>query len=92
MGVLVAPSAQVGSCLLLAQASGAAQSDRVGDQTGGRVFLFLHTDDFAADHARYAEAGVRFSEDPRNEAYGTVAVFEDLYGNCWDLVEPALPA
>ncbi|MBA3799996.1 MAG: VOC family protein [Geodermatophilaceae bacterium] len=87
--VLVAPSKQVGSGLLLAQASGADQRARVGDQTGGRVFLFLHTDDFAADHARYLDAGVRFIEEPRQETYGTVAVFEDLYGNRWDLVQPA---
>ncbi len=87
--VLVAPSKQVGSGLLLAQASGTDQQARVGDQTGGRVFLFLHTDDFAADHARYLDAGVRFIEEPRQEPYGTVAVFEDLYGNRWDLVESA---
>ena len=87
--VLVAPSKQVGSGLLLAQASGADQRARVGDQTGGRVFLFLHTDDFAADHTRYLDAGVRFIEEPRQEPYGTVAVFEDLYGNRWDLVQPA---
>lgn len=87
--VLVAPSKQHGSALLLAQASGADQQARIGDQTGGRVFLFLHTDDFAADHARYSAAGVRFIEGPRYEAYGTVAVFEDLYGNRWDLVQPA---
>ncbi len=87
--VLVAPSKQFGSGLLLAQASGPDQRARIGDQTGGRVFLFLHTDDFAADHARYVESGVRFIEEPRYEPYGTVAVFEDLYGNRWDLVEPA---
>lgn len=86
--VLVAPSAQVGSGLLLAQASGGEQQARIGDQTGGRVFLFLHTEDFAADHARYLEDGVRFIEEPRHETYGTVAVFEDLYGNRWDLVGP----
>ncbi|MDQ3715047.1 MAG: VOC family protein [Actinomycetota bacterium] len=87
--VLVTPSAQVGSRLLLAQANGPDQQARIGDQTGGRVFLFLHTDDFAADHARYVAAGVTFIERPRQEPYGTVAVFEDLYGNRWDLVEPA---
>lgn len=86
--VLVAPSKQAGSGLLLAQARDPEQQARVGDQTGGRVFLFLHTDDFAADYARYVEAGVRFVEAPRQEAYGTVVVFEDLYGNRWDLVEP----
>ena len=61
----------------------------VGDQAAGRVFLFLHTDDFDADHARMSAAGVRFLETPRREAYGAVAVFEDLYGNRWDLIEPA---
>ncbi|CAN5299438.1 VOC family protein [soil metagenome] len=86
--VLVAPSKQVGSGLLLAKASGPDQQSRIGNQTGGRVFLFLHTDDFAADHTRYVEAGVRFIEEPRHEAYGRVAVFEDLYGNRWDLVQP----
>jgi len=85
--VLVAPSRQAGAGLLLAQASGPDQRARIGDQTGGRVFLFLHTDDFAADHARYLAAGVRFVEEPRHEAYGTVAVFEDLYGNRWDLIQ-----
>ncbi|MDQ4039247.1 MAG: VOC family protein [Actinomycetota bacterium] len=89
--VLVAPSAAHGSALLLAQASGPAEHARIGDQTGGRVFLFLHTDDFAADHARYLDNGVRFVEGPRHEAYGTVAVFEDLYGNRWDLVQPSSP-
>ena len=87
--VLVTPSKQHGSALLLAQASGPEQHARIGDQAGGRVFLFLHTEDFAADHARYLEAGVRFIEKPRYESYGTVAVFEDLYGNRWDLVQPA---
>lgn len=87
--VLVAPSKQAGSGLLLAQASGPDQAARIGNQTGGRVFLFLHTDDFAADHARYLDAGVRFIEEPRREPYGTVAVFADLYGNRWDLIEPA---
>jgi len=90
--VLVAPSTQYGSALLLAQASGPQQHARIGDQTGGRVFLFLHTDDFAADHARYIDGGVRFVEGPRHEPYGTVAVFEDLYGNRWDLVQPSRPS
>lgn len=76
-----------GARLLLARASGPAREARVGDQTGGRVFLFLETDDFARDHAAYAAAGVRFVEGPREEAYGTVAVFEDRYGNRWDLIE-----
>jgi catechol 2,3-dioxygenase-like lactoylglutathione lyase family enzyme len=74
--------------LLLARASGEAQAARVGDQTGGRVGLFLETEDFAGHHARMSAAGVRFVEAPRHEPYGTVAVFEDLYGNRWDLIEP----
>lgn len=76
-----------GARLLLARASGAEQEARVGDQTGGRVFLFLETDDFAGDHAALTAAGVRFAEGPREEAFGTVAVFEDRYGNRWDLIE-----
>jgi catechol 2,3-dioxygenase-like lactoylglutathione lyase family enzyme len=75
--------------LLLARAKGEAQRARVGDQTGGRVGFFLHTDDFARDHARMRAAGVTFLEEPRNEPYGTVAVFQDLYGNRWDLLQPA---
>jgi catechol 2,3-dioxygenase-like lactoylglutathione lyase family enzyme len=85
--VVVRPSGG-GAGLLLAKAAGEAQTRRIGDQTGGRVFLFLETDDFAADHARMSEAGVRFLEAPRHEPYGVVAVFEDLYGNRWDLIEP----
>lgn len=77
--------------LLLARAVG-DQTARVGDQTGGRVFLFLETDDFDRDHARMAAAGVRFLEAPRREPYGTVAVFEDLYGTRWDLIQPARAA
>jgi catechol 2,3-dioxygenase-like lactoylglutathione lyase family enzyme len=73
--------------LLLAKASGEAQAARVGDQTGGRVGLFLETDDFARDHAAMSAAGVRFLEAPRHEPYGSVAVFEDLYGNRWDLIQ-----
>ena len=86
--VVVAPDDHAGG-LLLARAADAAQAAHVGDQTGGRVFLFLETDDFAADHRRMTEAGVRFLEAPRREPYGTVAVFEDLYGNRWDLIEPS---
>ena len=85
--VVVTPSGG-GAGLLLARASGADQQARIGDQTGGRVGLFLQTDDFAADHARMSAAGVRFVEAPRHEPYGAVAVFEDLYGNRWDLIEP----
>lgn len=74
--------------LLLARAEGEAQTARIGDQTGGRVFLFLETDDFDRDHAHMLSKGVRFLEEPRREPYGTVAVFEDLFGNKWDLIEP----
>lgn len=85
--VLVAPAHDAATPLLLAQASMPEQAARIGDQTGGRVFLFLHTDDFARDHARMTAQGVKFHEAPRYEAYGTVAVFEDLYGNKWDLLQ-----
>ncbi|MPY48500.1 VOC family protein [Streptomyces acidicola] len=78
-----------GSALLLARAKDGAQRARVGDQTGGRVGFFLHTDDFARDHTRMRAAGVRFLEEPRDEPYGTVAVFQDLYGNRWDLLQPS---
>ncbi|MDH6456250.1 MULTISPECIES: VOC family protein [unclassified Streptomyces] len=78
-----------GTDLLLARAKGGAQQDRVGNQTGGRVGFFLHTDDFARDHARMLGAGVTFLEEPRHESYGSVAVFQDLYGNRWDLLQPA---
>ncbi|MFN8830097.1 MAG: VOC family protein, partial [Labrys sp. (in: a-proteobacteria)] len=81
-----------GSDLLLAEAVSLEQASAIGRQAGGRVFLFLHTTDFAADHARMSAAGVRFIEEPRHEAYGTVAVFEDLYGNRWDLIQPAVTA
>jgi catechol 2,3-dioxygenase-like lactoylglutathione lyase family enzyme len=77
-----------GTALLLARAKGEAQRDRVGDQTGGRVGFFLHTDDFARDHARMLAAGVTFLEEPRHEPYGSVAVFQDVYGNRWDLLQP----
>jgi catechol 2,3-dioxygenase-like lactoylglutathione lyase family enzyme len=85
--VLVAPT-DGETTLLLAQAAAPDEHARVGDQTGGRVALFLETDDFATDHARMRATGVRFVEEPRHEPYGTVAVFEDLYGNRWDLIEP----
>jgi catechol 2,3-dioxygenase-like lactoylglutathione lyase family enzyme len=84
--VVVAPrGAQTG--LLLAQAANDAQRARIGDQTGGRVGFFLYTDDFHRDHAAMLDKGVRFVEAPREEDYGIVAVFEDLYGNRWDLLE-----
>ncbi|MFE2559241.1 VOC family protein [Streptomyces sp. NPDC059352] len=75
--------------LLLARAKNEAETASVGNQTGGRVGFFLHTEDFARDHARMTAAGVRFQEEPRHEPYGSVAVFEDLYGNRWDLLQPA---
>lgn len=86
--VVVRPRGAVESGLLLARAEGGNQAARIGDQAGGRVFLFLHTDDFQRDFDAMTGAGVRFLEAPRREAYGTVAVFEDLYGNRWDLIEP----
>ena len=84
--VVVGPEG--GSRLLLARAADDVQAAAIGRQSGGRVFLFLETDDFARDHALLRERGVRFVEAPRHEAYGRVAVFEDLYGNRWDLIEP----
>jgi catechol 2,3-dioxygenase-like lactoylglutathione lyase family enzyme len=85
--VLVAPPGSSGSQLLLARAVGEEQSARIGNQTGGRVFLFLHTDDFWRDFRLYSERGVVFVREPREETYGTVAVFQDLYGNLWDLLQ-----
>jgi catechol 2,3-dioxygenase-like lactoylglutathione lyase family enzyme len=79
------------AALLLAKAVD-GQTSSIGNQAGGRVFLFLHTDDFAGDHARMSAAGVRFLEAPRHEPYGVVAVFEDLYGTRWDLIQPAARA
>ena len=79
--------ANSGTTLLLAQASAPAQHAAIGNQTGGRVFLFLETDDFARDHARYTSAGVEWVREPVVQSYGTVAVFKDLYGNQWDLIE-----
>lgn len=87
--VSVRPRGSVGTALLLARAATREQRAAVGSQGGGRVLLFLHTDDFAADHARFLAAGVSFTEPPRREPYGTVAVFEDPFGNRWDLIEPA---
>ena len=85
--VVVQPPGSGTASLLLAKADGNAQQRNVGQQTGGRVFLFLHTDDFYRDHQQMLLNGVRFKEPPRDEVYGTVAVFEDLYGNLWDLLE-----
>ena len=86
--VVVAPPGAGESRLLLARASTPEQQSRIGAQTGGRVFLFLHTDDFWRDYRRYQAHGVVFVREPSDEAYGTVAVFKDLYGNLWDLVQP----
>ncbi|MFF3753340.1 VOC family protein [Streptomyces sp. NPDC002018] len=87
--VVVRPPGSEGTGLLLARAKDDVQRASVGAQTGGRVGFFLHTEDFARDHARMRAAGVRFVQEPRQEPYGTVAVFEDLYGNLWDLLQPA---
>jgi catechol 2,3-dioxygenase-like lactoylglutathione lyase family enzyme len=87
--VVVRPPGAAGCSLLLAQARGRRQLAAVGRQSGGRVFLFLHTDDFRRDHRALQRRGVRFEEAPRHESYGTVAVFTDLYGNRWDLLEPS---
>jgi len=87
--VVAAPSADAGGCrLLLAKASDEEQVRRVGDQTGGRVFLFLHTDDIARDRQRLIAEGVRIVREPVTQPYGTVLVFADLYGNLWDLIQP----
>jgi catechol 2,3-dioxygenase-like lactoylglutathione lyase family enzyme len=87
--VLVAPPGGNGTRLLLAKAANPLQSQRIGDQAGGRVFLFLYTDDIYRDVKTLREKGVRFREVPRKESYGIVAVFEDLYGNRWDLLQPS---
>ena len=89
--VRVAPSAG-GAALLLARAATPEQERAIGNQSGGRVFMFLHTDDFHADFEHMKAHGVRFTESPRHESYGTVVVFLDLYGNKWDLIGPATPA
>jgi len=86
--VVVSPRDGRGVALLLAKAAG-EQQDAIGRQAGGRVFLFAETDDFDRDHARMTAEGVIFREAPRSEPYGKVAVFEDLYGNPWDLIQPA---
>ena len=85
--VLVAPPGSQGTCLLLAKAVGPEQESRIGNQTGGRVFLFLHTDDFWRDYRLMTDRKVKFVRPPTEEPYGTVAVFEDLYGNKWDLLQ-----
>jgi len=85
--VVVAPPGSTESQLLLARAVGEEQSSRIGNQTGGRVFLFLHTDDFWRDYHAYQSKGIVFVREPLEADYGTVAVFKDLYGNLWDLVQ-----
>ena len=87
--VVIAPAGSSGSAVLLARAASPQQAARIGNQTGGRVFLFLHTDDFWRDYAAYKSRGVVFVRDPKAESYGMVAVFKDLYGNLWDLLQPA---
>ena len=88
--VLVRPPGSTGTDLLLARAVTPEQASRIGNQTGGRVFLFLHTDDFWRDYRAMTARGVKFVRPPSEESYGTVAVFEDLYGNKWDLIQPQL--
>ncbi len=85
--VVVAPAGSTGTTLLLARASTPEQEQFIGNQAGGRVFLFLSTDDFWRDYKRMTAAGVRFTRPPKEAPYGVVAVFEDLYGNLWDLVQ-----
>ena len=85
--VLISPPGSDGCCLLLAKAVGDEQKSRIGNQTGGRVFLFLHTDNFQKDFNNLKEKGVAILREPSKEEYGTVAVFADLYGNLWDLIE-----
>jgi catechol 2,3-dioxygenase-like lactoylglutathione lyase family enzyme len=85
--VLVAPPGSTETSLLLAQAASTEQESAIGNQSGGRVFLFLHTDDFWRDYNAMKASGIRFLEEPRTEPYGTVVVFEDLYGNKWDFIE-----
>ena len=87
--VVVSPPGATESRLLLARATNDPQKAHVGNQTGGRVFLFLYTDDFWRDFHAYTDRGVVFVREPRTEAYGTVAVFQDLHGNLWDLIQPA---
>jgi len=87
--VVVAPPRSEGTTVLLARASTPGQEARIGSQTGGRVFLFLSTDDFWRDYNDMLSVGIKFVREPKSEQYGTVAVFEDLYGNRWDLIEPS---
>ena len=87
--VVISPSGANESQILLAKASTPVQQSQIGDQTGGRVFLFLYTDDFWRDYKSYKAKGVEFIREPKEEQYGTVAVFLDLYGNMWDLLQPS---
>ena len=87
--VVVSPPGSTGTSLLLARAATLQQEACIGNQTGGRVFLFLSTDDFWRDYNEMRSAGIRFVREPKHAAYGTVAVFEDLYGNLWDLIQPS---
>jgi len=86
--VLVRPKGRDSCCLLLAKAANAEQGSRVGNQTGGRVFLFLHTDNFERDYQDLLDNQIEIVRLPQKEVYGTVAVFKDIYGNLWDLIEP----
>ncbi len=86
--VVIAPPGAKECCLLLARAANASQSKSIGNQTGGRVFLFLFTDDFWRDYHQMVERNIEFVRPPKEEPYGTVAVFKDLYGNMWDLLQP----
>ena len=88
--VLVRPKGTEGCCLLLAKAANERQLSAVGNQSGGRVFLFLYTDNFGRDHQNLLKNGIKIIRPPKTEEYGTVLVFEDLYGNWWDLIEPAI--
>ena len=88
--VRIAPPGSSETCLLLARAKNEEEAKSIGNQTGGRVFLFLNTDDFWRDYPKMLEEGITFVRSPKEEPYGTVAVFEDLYGNLWDLIEPKL--
>lgn len=86
--VLIAPPGSTGTQILLAKASGPEQEACIGNQTGGRVFLFLQTDDFWRDYHNMLDKGIEFVREPKTESYGTVAVFKDVYGNLWDLLQP----
>ena len=88
--VVVRPEGEGTCSLLLAKASNEAQEKSIGNQTGGRVFLFLHTDDFWRDYKKFVDQNVKFIREPSEQDHGTVAVFEDLYGNLWDLIQPKI--